>query len=600
MVKQILKYSFGILLTALLLIKWNQSEFHDVEQLPVMHEGRIKPFYAVMKDELLMLQGRYRIRDGNDQVTLQDWFFKLVTHHSSSDDLPVIRIDHPGLIQALKFNQKKQIIRVSINQLKPHLPFLEEQAELFEKVKDPDRNTYQKALLTLVSRIHQYHEIKFSFALSKDYLLTDQKRVFDYYISKKLSHSIENAQTNTPNNPDFENFLIQVKGFDYLASMARFMPILEFEDPENPHFHSYGDAMLKRISSNKNELMLSTYANLLDMYRVNNSDQMNQTAREALNTLKIEQPDLMQKVTLEYWYHKARLFNKSYICYFLAFILVFLSWLFRNRHLRTVAFLLVGIGFGVQTIGLITRMVIQGRPPITNLYSTAVFVGWGAILIGILIERINKKGIGILTGAVTGLITLFISHRLSMTGDTMEALQAVLDTNFWLATHVILMNVSYSGAVLGGVLAHIVLFKWLFSKNYEPDKLLNKMIYGCVAFTVVFAFIGTVLGGFWADVSWGRFWGWDPKENGALLIVLWYGIILHMRLAGWLNTRMLVVMTILGNCVVSFSWFGVNLLGVGLHSYGFMSQGKLWLLIFNFVEAIMCWLCFFPKKTALK
>ncbi len=115
-------------------------------------------------------------------------------------------------------------------------------------------------------------------------------------------------------------------------------------------------------------------------------------------------------------------------------------------------------------------------------------------------------------------------------------------------------------------------------------KSLAKMVYGVVCFSTLFSFIGTVLGGIWADQSWGRFWGWDPKENGALLIVIWNAIILHARWGGMIKERGLMTLAIFGNIVTAFSWFGVNMLGVGLHSYGFMSAAFKWLMIFNFSQ----------------
>src|SRR5262245_13192801 len=111
-------------------------------------------------------------------------------------------------------------------------------------------------------------------------------------------------------------------------------------------------------------------------------------------------------------------------------------------------------------------------------------------------------------------------------------------------------------------------------------KSLAKMVYGIVCFATLFSFVGTVLGGIWADQSWGRFWGWDPKENGALIIVLWNALILHARWGGMVRERGLVTMAIFGNIVTSWSWFGVNMLNIGLHSYGFMDSAFLWLMVF--------------------
>jgi ABC-type transport system involved in cytochrome c biogenesis permease subunit len=132
---------------------------------------------------------------------------------------------------------------------------------------------------------------------------------------------------------------------------------------------------------------------------------------------------------------------------------------------------------------------------------------------------------------------------------------------------------------LAGMLAMIYIIRGVFTRSLAKPTAdsLSRMTYGVVCFATLFSFVGTVLGGIWADQSWGRFWGWDPKENGAVLIVLWCAIILHARWGGFIRQRGLMIMAIFGNIVTSFSWFGVNMLGVGLHSYGFMDKAFPWL-----------------------
>ena len=120
------------------------------------------------------------------------------------------------------------------------------------------------------------------------------------------------------------------------------------------------------------------------------------------------------------------------------------------------------------------------------------------------------------------------------------------------------------------------------------------MVYGVIAFALLFSFVGTVLGGIWADQSWGRFWGWDPKENGALLIVIWNAIILHARWGKLVKTRGIMQMAVLGNCVTAFSWFGVNMMGVGLHSYGFMDKAMAWLIGFCVLQVAIAALAGLP------
>jgi ABC-type transport system involved in cytochrome c biogenesis permease subunit len=181
-----------------------------------------------------------------------------------------------------------------------------------------------------------------------------------------------------------------------------------------------------------------------------------------------------------------------------------------------------------------------------------------------------------------GFITLIIAQNLALDGDTMEMMRAVLDTNFWLATHVVVVTLGYASTFVAGFLAVIYIVRGLFTKTLDEatGKSLARMIYGIVCFATLFSFVGTVLGGIWADQSWGRFWGWDPKENGALIIVLWNALILHLRWGGMIRERGLVVCAIGGNIVTSWSWFGVNMLGIGLHSYGFTDAAFKWLMMF--------------------
>jgi len=284
------------------------------------------------------------------------------------------------------------------------------------------------------------------------------------------------------------------------------------------------------------------------------------------------------------------------ILYTIVFLLVFFSWLAAPRFFNRTAFLLLVLGFAVHTGGLVARMVLQGRPPVTNLYSSAIFVGWAAVLLGIVLERFYRNGIGSLVSAVIGFLTLIIAQHLSSEGDTLEMMRAVLDSNFWLATHVVCVTIGYSSTFLAGFLAILYVVRRLFDSGWtdEDAEDLERMVYGVVCFSLLFSFLGTILGGIWADQSWGRFWGWDPKENGALMIVLWNAFILHARVGGLAKPRSVMVMAIFGNVVTAFSWFGVNMLGIGLHSYGFMEKAFVWLVIFAAIQAVFIMMGLLP------
>jgi ABC-type transport system involved in cytochrome c biogenesis permease subunit len=290
----------------------------------------------------------------------------------------------------------------------------------------------------------------------------------------------------------------------------------------------------------------------------------------------------VKKGSSETFFNKLLAFKRSMYLYIVAFLLVLLYWANLNEIWRTTAVRLLGIGFVVHTAGLIFRMWLEGRPPVTNLYSSAIFIGWGAVVLGFVLERFYKDGIGTAVATCVGFLSLVVAHNLSLDGDTMVMMQAVLDTNFWLATHVVVITLGYASTFVAGFLALLYIVRGVFTKTLDPATArgLTRMTYAIVCFATLFSFVGTVLGGIWADQSWGRFWGWDPKENGALIIVLWNALILHLRWGGMIRERGLMNCAIVGNIVTSWSWFGVNMLGIGLHSYGFMSGAFMWLMLF--------------------
>lgn len=296
-------------------------------------------------------------------------------------------------------------------------------------------------------------------------------------------------------------------------------------------------------------------------------------------------------------------FNHSapaYYCaamYLIAFALACVSLLVWETALRRVVFTMVLVTFGFHTFALIGRIYISGRPPVTNLYSSAVFIGWGAVLLALIFEYINKRGIGNLVSTAAGAATLVIAYILGGRGDTFEVLQAVLDTQFWLATHVVSITLGYSATFLAGMFGIVFILKGVLSKSLVSSdrKELSRMIYGTLCFAILFSFIGTILGGLWADDSWGRFWGWDTKENGAMMIVIWNAIVLHARWDNMVKDRGMAVLSVGGNIVTAWSWFGVNELGAGLHSYGFTEGALLALLVFAVSQLTIIGVGLLPK-----
>ncbi len=431
------------------------------------------------------------------------------------------------------------------------------------------------------------------------------------------------------------------------------MPPLHPQDGRDK-WENVGTTLLNSLRDNKVHPAVKYLARIATGYHQEKSDDFNAAVADYRAWLQPDFSKELRKGSAEFFYNDVKAFLHATIIYIFAFLLAGSALLtytlapVLSESLRRSAFYLVILAGLVHTFGLVFRMVLEGRPPVTNLYSSAIFIGWGAMVLGIILERIYRLGIGTIVASLVGFITLLIAHNLALGGDTMEMLRAVLDTNFWLATHVVVVTLGYASTFAAGLLAVIYIVVGLFtpllsqklapapavagavqtskqaarhsakekraakltpagSNQMEIGKALTKMVYAIVCFATLFSFVGTVLGGIWADQSWGRFWGWDPKENGALLIVLWNAIILHARWGGLVRDRGIMNLAVFGNVVTSFSWFGVNMLGVGLHVYGFTDAQFTWLISFVASQLVIigmgmlplsCWRSFRVRAAA--
>lgn len=323
------------------------------------------------------------------------------------------------------------------------------------------------------------------------------------------------------------------------------------------------------------------------------------------NELKRKKMDGLdfETVGFESYFNHAAPFLWAAWIYVFGGILALVGLLLWNQSFNRAAFCVILVTWLYHTLAIGARIYISGRPPVTSLYSSAVFIGWGCVAMAMIFERIFRIGIGNVVAAAAGWSTLFIAHLLttevpSFRGDTFTVLVAVLDTQFWLATHVVCITFGYSATYVAGLIGLLYVIMGVFTPSLtrHVDREFYRMMYATVCFAMFFSFVGTVLGGLWADDSWGRFWGWDPKENGALIIVLWNALVLHARWGGMVRERGFAALCIAGNITVSWSWFGVNELGKGLHNYGF-TEGVVKLLgIFVLSQCLMTVVCSLPKQ----
>ncbi len=619
---------FGLEIVVVMLPK-RDGEFHvrEFARLPVLLGGRIQPFDSMARNALLQIRSTgdvpleqvpsWKFWHHPKKLKSTEWLLEAMTRPELADTRPIFLIHHQELIDELRLQdkgvEKSGLHYYAFNDLKAAgLDKINEQGRKASGIKAEEQTAFQKQAIKLANAVILYQRLKMS--LQPEGADDFAAQVAEF---QKGFASAEQAVKDSEAGKSFDKEAVRkmagpLQQYQFMSEFA-YPLLVPPVDPQKARdgWQNVGSALLESFRASKLNPAITYLAGLSTAYRQHNAESFNRGVAEYRSHLEPLFPAAVQKGRAEFYYNDVKAFLHATIIYICAFILAASAILTLSlssglsESLRRSAFYLVLLAGCVHTFGLIFRMALEGRPPVTNLYSSAVFIGWGTTVLGIILERIYRVGIGSLLASLVGFITLLIAHNLALGGDTMEMLRAVLDTNFWLATHVVVITLGYSATFAAGLLAIVYILLGLFTPlltqklapaaapgggakssaapaggGVELGKALSKMVYGIVCFATLFSFVGTVLGGIWADQSWGRFWGWDPKENGALLIVLWNAIVLHARWGGMVRDRGIMALCIFGNIVTSFSWFGVNMLGVGLHSYGFMDSASTWLMIF--------------------
>lgn len=579
--------ALGIFIVFSTYFQRSKSEFaiERFAELPVQSGGRILPLDSVARNTLRIIRGRQNVRfeevEINEQgeeevikhkVTAAQWLADLNFRPEVADDYPIFRIDHPEVLGLFGWEQADQKY-FSWNELQPHFqtlmgitPQIPQEAE--------QQSPFQKAVVKLTSALTLYNETAHALYPGVDYAMWPE-------IAVPGSEALEAREAGEDfDETALEPFLAMSSLYMQLDRMATLGIVPPLPGQDNKDWLNVGEGLFSTINTGELNPVIASYGAMGDAYRGGDPQAFAQAVNELKSELDKYAP--VGRVAFEEFFNRMQPFYTTMIVYVLIILLVCVSWLKWPAPLQRSAFWLMVLALVVHTFGLVARMYIQERPPVTNLYSSAIFVGWVAIILGIILERIYRNGIGSFKAAMIGFCTLIIAHNLALTGDTLEMMQAVLDSNFWLATHVVIITAGYGAVFLAGGLGLLYILRGLFSKGLDrrTAKSLYGMSYGITCFGLLFSFVGTMLGGIWADQSWGRFWGWDPKENGALIIVLWGALMLHARWGGMVRERGFMLLAVGGNIVTAWSWFGTNLLGIGLHSYGFMSAAFTWLTIF--------------------
>ncbi len=583
-------------------------DWYKVGQIPMQDEGRIMPLDSVARRFLQTLSGRSSTivrgdRESDDPAIRKDrtisateYLFALANGDPSSREAKIFRIDAQELRDLLGldprdsggspggwFDTAKH--RYSLSQLIPKFDKFQKESDRVRQLLMPTTQG-GKGMQTTELTFADRKIMELNSKLNLFMLMADAYRATPIPLPPQGASEEQIAQMGQ----QFLAMQRQMKALDESSVAGIVPPILtdkEFvtADEKQKRWRPLNSSVFDMQKSAFIETGFDDTATR-SVYKIfQQSDEG--TARDFEQAVAAHQSymrtlpqsaEFGKRVEFEAWYNKFNPFTQSIVYYSIAIVCALLSFVFARQSLRRTAFWICAIIFVVHTVAIITRIYISDRPPVINLYSSAVYIGWAAVLAGLIIEVLYPIRLGVLVGGTMGVLTLLVAWGLD-TSDTMPVLQAVLDTQFWLTTHVQCITLGYAATFFAGFIAIYALIHRIVALRFASpanrtalmgeQRILYKLCYGIVCFGLFFSFIGTVLGGLWADDSWGRFWGWDPKENGALMIVMWNAILLHARWDRMIAERGFYLLAIGGNIITAWSWFGTNQLGIGLHSYGF-------------------------------
>jgi len=560
-------------------------------RVPIQDAGRIKPLASFARFSLMQLSGRATLAvEGGERREPVAWLLECMLSPSAAAKHAVFLIENPELMELMRLPHEGPRMRFSYETLRPLRSQVVAMAGQYAAVPESSRSPAQKQLLRLAANLRLYESITAA--------LDGLGRAARPEGTPPLSELLANYRAGGA-AADGQGLLQRFLARDDATPLSLLPPNSLEQGGEtwtNPA------ALARSVVSGRPAEPAQLDA-LRALERLADAGQDTEQLTLALSRLRDASQEEWEKhreyrqLDREVFFYEVAPFQWSLIFYAVVFIVsMLIVALPRLRWLDALCLLALCAPLLLHVWGIGLRCVIRGRPPVSTLYETILFVSAVAVAVAVVVELLQRRRVAMAAGAMLGMAGLFLAGRYEALErvDTMPHLTAVLDTNFWLSTHVTCVTMGYAAGLLAGALTHVYLVGKAFGLG-TPDfyKALTRMVYGVFGFALLFASVGTVLGGIWANESWGRFWGWDPKENGALMIVLWGLAVLHARLGGYLRDYGLNLAALFGGVIVTYSWFGVNLLGIGLHSYGFTGGIQTALTRFYLFESGMlligCW-----------
>lgn len=635
---------------------WDKEIVTLFKAMPVQEEGRLKPMQTVARYKLLRINNSKRlsfpINGEKIKVSATEWLLDCLFRPELAKEMPIFKINNPAVIESIGVKaHSSPRERYSYNEIfmvQDAMKILSERTnKLGEMMNDPDKEESSKeerrdpvnaGLLALKSAVNEFEWITNAMNFARDGMDLDLNQISDEFKEPtngktRVSYFVEQFDKiiEIARGPEGKDFIDQIsasiqmldmntrtagkKDLVSMISLAMFPP----QDNKDEEWLKPG-YFIEQLTFKSNELTpderkdFSSWAipylvSLEQLSRnVSNPDVFKgELQKLSDNVIKIATDrEEYKNIKLELFSNEKNLFHWALPFYVMAFLLLAFSWLSPgSRFSRVLVVIVWGMAI-FATIALVAgiclRSVMLSRPPISTLYETIPFITAVAVILCLLIEFFDRKGIALASSVVVGIIGIFLAWKFEIKEqrDTLKVLEAVLRSNFWLATHVIAINIGYAAAILAGLVAHIFIFsKRLNLGGDDFRKTITRMVYGITCFGLLFALVGTVLGGVWANDSWGRFWGWDPKENGALMICLGALIMLHARMGGYIKDLGMNIIAVVILVITVFSWWHVNQLETGLHSYGFTSGIMFWLYVVYAIECAVITVglsCYSPSR----
>ena len=569
-------------------------DINAIASITVLENGRKKPLDSYARNKLQQFSGKRRLR-GSSAL---EWMTRVLFNPPTADQDKVFLINNPEVAQTLGIQPERRR-RYSYAALSQAADALDRYYSDAQNNAAEYRSEFEKEIIRIYSNLYEYRilaatmsfiEPNAFFYIPPSDSITGLPELFttpgDYpsfyemlsqgpYLSAQMQR-IQKLPSDSVTTLD-KAILVLAKGmFDMNNSASNTAPFIipVVRSGEEMWMSPWG-FISKQRSGAISDPLIEALIKLTNAYRTGNQLSFNsaaETIKSRVGVTKFATP--IADPATELFYNRLAPFFFAKVLLGLSALFAFTALFSDRKFVTVIAFIGSGAAWVLCTIGMLLRMNIMQHPPVTNLYETFIFVGWTTIIIGFILEYMRIRGIGILTASLAGFVFLHVAGRYAADGDTLGMLSAILDSGFWLTTHIITIALGYAGCMGAGFIGHVYLIQRIVSPD-KKEKLssISKAVYGVFAFGMIFTVVGTVTGGMWADQAWGRFWGWDPKENGALLIILWSMVIFHVRFTHLIKDIGFAIGAIVAAVLVMFTWIGVNLLGTGLHSYGFTSSG---------------------------